>query len=54
MFGRGQRTDLDAEDGENLAERVRDEVARALGEEEEEEEVIDADGRRDRFMKGKL
>lgn len=33
MFGRGQRTDLDAEDGETLAERVRAEVARALMEE---------------------
>lgn len=33
MFGRGQRSDLDAEDGEQLAGRVRAEVARVLGEE---------------------
>lgn len=34
MFGRGQRSDLDAEDGELLAGSVRAEVARVLGEEE--------------------
>lgn len=34
MFGRGQRSDLDAEDGEGLAERVRGEVAKTLSEEE--------------------
>lgn len=33
MFGRGQRSDLDAEDGEQLAGSVRAEVARVLGEE---------------------
>ncbi|KAJ4418009.1 hypothetical protein N0V82_005861 [Gnomoniopsis sp. IMI 355080] len=33
MFGRGQRTDLDAEDGENLAEKVRREIANVLREE---------------------
>ncbi|KAL1870230.1 hypothetical protein Daus18300_005295 [Diaporthe australafricana] len=30
MFGRGQRSDLDAEDGEQLAETVRAEVAKVL------------------------
>lgn len=35
MFGRGQRSDLDAEDGELLAGSVRAEVARVLGEEAE-------------------
>lgn len=34
MFGRGQRSDLDAEDGEQLAGSVRAEVARVLEEEE--------------------
>lgn len=33
MFGRGQRTDLDADDGVDLANRVRVEVARVLREE---------------------
>lgn len=33
MFGRGQRSDLDAEDGEQLADSVRAEVARVLREE---------------------
>ncbi|KAI3395612.1 hypothetical protein diail_1050 [Diaporthe ilicicola] len=33
MFGRGQRSDLDAEDGEQLAESVRAEVASVLDEE---------------------
>lgn len=37
MFGRGQRTDLDAEDGENLADQVRSEIARVLREEEDGE-----------------
>ncbi|ROW16623.1 hypothetical protein VPNG_01487 [Cytospora leucostoma] len=32
MFGRGQRSDLDAEDGEQLAERVRREVVGVLRE----------------------
>ncbi|ROV97978.1 hypothetical protein VMCG_07065 [Cytospora schulzeri] len=32
MFGRGQRTDLDPEDGERLAERVRREVGWVLRE----------------------
>lgn len=35
MFGRGQRSDLDPEDGERLAERVRREVVRVLKEEEQ-------------------
>lgn len=35
MFGRGQRTDLDAEDGENLADKVRVEIAKVLSEEAE-------------------
>lgn len=30
MFGRGQRSDLDAEDGERLAEKIRREVVRVL------------------------
>lgn len=37
MFGRGQRTDLDAEDGENLADKVRSEIAKVLREEEDGE-----------------
>lgn len=35
MFGRGQRSDLDPEDGEKLAEQVREEVRKVLSEEEE-------------------
>lgn len=41
MFGRGQRTDLDAEDGEILAERVRAEVAGMLEEERQANEGRD-------------
>lgn len=37
MFGRGQRTDLDPEDGERMAELVRGHVVEVLREEEEEE-----------------
>lgn len=37
MFGRGQRSDLDPEDGETLAEQVREAVADVLREEAEEE-----------------
>lgn len=33
MFGRGQRSDLDPEDGEKLAEQVREEVRKVLSEE---------------------
>lgn len=33
MFGRGQRSDLDPEDGEQLAARVREEVGKVLSEE---------------------
>lgn len=40
MFGRGQRTDLDAEDGENLADMVRSEIAKVLKEEEGSESQI--------------
>lgn len=42
MFGRGQRTDLDAEDGENLADKVRSEIANVLKEEEEKKEGREA------------
>lgn len=34
MFGRGQRSDLDPEDGERLAERVREELVRLLRQED--------------------
>lgn len=34
MFGRGQRSDLDPEDGESLAETVREEIAKILASEE--------------------
>lgn len=37
MFGRGQRTDLDPEDGERLAERVREELATLLRQQQEED-----------------
>lgn len=35
MFGRGQRSDLDAEDGEQLADTIRAEVAKVLTQETE-------------------
>lgn len=53
MFGRGQRSDLDAEDGEILAERVRGEVATALRQ-EDEAGGEDLDKRGGGFTKGKL
>lgn len=39
MFGRGQRTDLDPEDGEKLAELVRGHVVSVLGEERDDDLV---------------
>lgn len=33
MFGRGQRSDLDPEDGEKLAARVREEIGKIMSEE---------------------
>lgn len=50
MFGRGQRTDLDPEDGESLGERVRAEVVKVLGEETGGKPVESVQN----FVKGKL
>ncbi|KAK3339549.1 HIT-like domain-containing protein [Neurospora tetraspora] len=46
MFGRGKREDLDEEEGEGLAERIRGEVREVVREEEEAE--------RKRGLRGKL
>ncbi|CAN8102689.1 unnamed protein product [Discula destructiva] len=54
MFGRGQRTDLDAEDGVSLAESVRAEVARVLREESGAEGAGVRGGGAAAFAKGKL
>lgn len=51
MFGRGQRSDLDPEDGEKLAVRVREEIRKVLS----SEEVLDKKIETSRTLaKGKL